>query len=413
MFDAELKGWRAGCVGDLVREVVDRVDPGQMGDSNQPYVGLEHIAQGTGMLSGVGCASEVVSQKSRFQPGDILYGKLRPNLRKVARPDFGGVCSTDIVVFRAKAEADADFAFQLLQSDPVVAHAVASSAGTKMPRTHARSVMAFETALPPLDEQRRIANVLRSSDAVVGAQGAVVEKLREVQSATFTAFLRSGDGCEQSEEITEWVTGRIEGVRKLPPGWKLVRLVDVAKLESGHTPSRKEPSYWDGGQVGWISLHDTKNLERLEIHSSELMITELGLKNSSARLLPAGTVCFSRTATVGKCVVMGRSMATSQDFANFVCSDLLNNRYLLYLMRWMQPVWKQLSSGSTHKTIYMPTFESLQIVLPPREVQNEIVATMDSLTCAIERGSASLHQQQRARSALMGDLLSGRVRVPV
>ena len=130
MFDAEPDGWRAGCVGDVIFEVVNRVDPGQNGDPNRPYVGLEHIGQGTGRLSGSGRASEVVSQKSRFEPGDILYGKLRPNLRKVARPDFGGLCSTDIVVFRAKNEADAEFAFQLLQSEPLVAHAVASAAGT-------------------------------------------------------------------------------------------------------------------------------------------------------------------------------------------------------------------------------------------------------------------------------------------
>lgn len=167
MFDAEPEGWHSRFVGDLISEVVDRIDPGQIGIMDLPYVGLEHIEQGTGRLSGVGRASEVVSQKSRFSAGDILYGKLRPNLRKVARPDFDGVCSTDIVVFRAKAGADVDFAFQLLQSEPLVAHAVASSAGTKMPRTHARSILKFEAATPPLDEQRKIAEVLRSMDEVI------------------------------------------------------------------------------------------------------------------------------------------------------------------------------------------------------------------------------------------------------
>ncbi len=109
---------------------------------------------------------------------------------------------------------------------------------------------------------------------------------------------------------------------------------------------------------------------------------------------------------------MGRSMATGQDFANFICSKDLNNRYLLYLMRSMQPVWKQLSSGSTHQTIYMPTFESLQIVLPPRNAQDEIATAMDALTGALESGLSALDHQRRLRAALVDQLLSGRTRVP-
>lgn len=266
--------------------------------------------------------------------------------------------------------------------------------------------------LPDIHEQRRIAEVLRSLDVQIAAQERVLSKLRDVQSAAFSLFLRSGEEDETARPISGWTTGRIEGVTRLPPGWRLARLVEIARLESGHTPSRKEPSYWANGAIGWISLHDTQNLERPEITSTELSITEEGLKNSSARLLPPGTVCFSRTATVGKCVIMGREMATSQDFANFVCSSSINNKYLLYLLRWMQPVWKQLASGSTHKTIYMPTFERLQIVLPTREAQDGIVEAMDALTASIDEG-ASVHSQLcRSKAALASDLLSGRVRVP-
>lgn len=143
-----------------------------------------------------------------------------------------------------------------------------------------------------------------------------------------------------------------------------------------------------------------------------MRITQAGLANSSARLLPTGTVCFSRTATVGKCVIMAKSMATSQDFANFVCSSKLNNRYLLHLMRWMQPVWKALASGSTHKTIYMPTFKALQIVLPSRAEQDGIAATMDSFVNVAEGHAASLIRLRAMKTAIMSDLLSGHVRVP-
>jgi type I restriction enzyme S subunit len=266
--------------------------------------------------------------------------------------------------------------------------------------------------LPPLDEQRRIAKVLQSVDRTITEHVAVSSKLKDVQSASFAAFLQSGQADNSAEPVTDWTTGRVEGITKLPRGWSIVRLIDVARLESGHTPSRREPSYWENGDIDWISLHDTKNLERTEITSTELKITQDGLQNSSARLLPRGTVCFSRTATVGKCVIMGHSMATSQDFANFICSKKLNNRYLMYLFRWMQPIWKQLSSGSTHKTIYMPTFESLQIVLPSRTAQDEVVLMMDNLTAMTDQNASVLSVLQRFTTTLTSDLLSGRVRVP-
>lgn len=406
-------GWTMQPLSRLCVEVAERVDPASLSrDLATHYVGLEHIGQGSGRLDGIGSVADVVSQKSRFQGGDILYGKLRPNLRKVARPDFGGVCSTDVIVFRATKAADPNFVFQVLQSEPLVAHAIATAAGTKMPRTHARSILSFEIAAPPLVEQRRIAEVLRSVDEAIAATQATYEGILTTQAAVFETFLHRGNHVTDGLPITGWTTGKIDGVRQLPADWRVVKLVDVARLESGHTPDRKKPEYWDGGDVEWISLHDTQNLERCDISRTEMRITQAGLAKSSARLLPVGTVCFSRTATVGKCVIMAKSMATSQDFANFICSPALNNRYLLHLMRWMQPVWKALASGSTHKTIYMPTFKALQIILPTRGEQDEIAAAMDSFVNMAEGHAASLTHLRLVKANLMSDLLSGRVRVP-
>ncbi len=266
--------------------------------------------------------------------------------------------------------------------------------------------------LPPLDEQRRIAEVLRSVDEAIAATQAVCEAAISAQVSAFETFLQSGNFIPGSAPVTGWTTGKIDGVHRLPAGWQIVKLVDVARLESGHTPDRKKPEYWDDGDVEWISLHDTQNLERCDISQTDMRITQAGLANSSARMLPPGTVCFSRTATVGKCVIMAKSMATSQDFANFICSPKLNNRYLLHLMRWMQPVWKALASGSTHKTIYMPTFKALQIILPSRTEQDSIAATMDGFVSVAEGQAASLTRLRSMKAAIMSDLLSGHVRVP-
>ena len=209
-----------------------------------------------------------------------------------------------------------------------------------------------------------------------------------------------------------WPMGRVAPkLDKVPAHWSLVRLTDVARLESGHTPSRSRPDYWNGG-IPWISLQDTDGLEALEIGQTRETVSELGIQNSSARVLPQGTVVFSRTASVGLCSRMGRAMATSQDYANYVCGDRLEPCYLVQLFRYMQPEWERLQEGSTHKTIYIPVFEKLQILLPPREEQAAIAAVGEAFDRRIAAEQVYLDQLQETKRGLAQALLSGRVRVP-
>jgi type I restriction enzyme S subunit len=197
----------------------------------------------------------------------------------------------------------------------------------------------------------------------------------------------------------------------IPSDWECVRIASVARLESGHTPSKRQPTYW-GGRIPWVSLHDTDGLNSWEILTTAQMISEEGLKHSSARMLPKGTVVFSRTATVGKVTVLGRDMATSQDFANYVCGPRLYNYFLLYLFRGMGRTWKALMAGSIHNTIYMPVFKALQIVLPPLAEQRaiaEALSDVDALLGALDRLIA---KKRDLKQATMQQLLTGKIRLP-
>lgn len=169
----------------------------------------------------------------------------------------------------------------------------------------------------------------------------------------------------------------------IPEDWDYRPIAEYARLESGHTPSKKFATYWNGS-IPWVSLHDTDLLDRNFIDDTSLKITELGLANSSARLLPAGTVVFSRTATVGKASIVTQSMATSQDFANYICGPRLHNEFLAYLFRSMQTVWQSLMAGSTHNTIYMPAFKRLMIVVPLLDEQHEIATALSDVDAATD-----------------------------
>ncbi|MDZ7923066.1 MAG: restriction endonuclease subunit S [Marinagarivorans sp.] len=125
----------------------------------------------------------------------------------------------------------------------------------------------------------------------------------------------------------------------------------------------------------------------------------MGIKNSSARVLPVDTVVFSRTATVGKATRLAVPMATSQDFANWICGTELCPRYLVQVFRHMTREWDRLEEGSTHQTIYMPVFKKLQILLPPKAEQAKIADAGDAFDLRIEAEQAKLAELANVRAA--------------
>jgi len=168
-----------------------------------------------------------------------------------------------------------------------------------------------------------------------------------------------------------------------PAGFVWRPLTELARLETGHTPSRAHPEYWDG-DIPWIGIRDATGNHGRTIDTTLQTVTQEGIHNSSARVLPAGTVCLSRTASVGYVVVMGVPMATSQDFVNWVCGPELDPQYLKYVLQADREALLRFANGSTHQTIYFPEAKALHALLPHVEAQRSIVATLGALDAKIE-----------------------------
>jgi len=169
--------------------------------------------------------------------------------------------------------------------------------------------------------------------------------------------------------------------------WPDVAVRRVTRLGSGHTPSRQHPEYWENCTIPWLTLADVGQLRDLNAvgsHETKEMISELGVANSAAEVHPAGTVALSRTASVGFSCVLGRDMATSQDFATWTCGPRILPKYLLYAVRGQPDQIERRKMGSTHQTIYMPDIETLRVPLPPLDLQKHIVQYLDIETARIE-----------------------------
>ncbi len=172
-------------------------------------------------------------------------------------------------------------------------------------------------------------------------------------------------------------------------GWR--PLADLARLESGHTPSRAKPEYWDG-EIPWIGIRDATGNHGLTIHDTLQHVSQLGIDNSSARMLPAGTVCLSRTASVGYVVTMGVPMATSQDFVNWVCGPDLDHRYLHYLLMGEQESIQRVAYGSVHATMYYPDAKAVHVCVPDIHEQRviaDVLGVLDDKIAANTRLAAT------------------------
>lgn len=169
--------WRETSFGALVVSVREKFLPTEQARTVQ-CVNLEDLPEGEGRISGFTSAADNLSTKTAFKKGDILFGKLRPYLRKFAVTPFDGVCTTEILVLRAVKDVDPDFVFQVVASDAFIEHNVASSYGTKMPRTDWRTAASFPVALPSLAEQRVIGQTLSAADAELEELRAEAAKLR-------------------------------------------------------------------------------------------------------------------------------------------------------------------------------------------------------------------------------------------
>lgn len=177
-------------------------------------------------------------------------------------------------------------------------------------------------------------------------------------------------------------------------GWRPRFLGELARLESGHTPSRRHPEWW-GGPVPWLALPDIRKLHGKLAHQTTETINDAGLANSSARLLPAGTVCLCRDASIGFVTMLGRPMATSQHFCNWVCDpERLDPEFLMYAFMASFDYLRELGSGSVLKTIYMPTIQSFHISAPDITEQRRIARTLRDQLAAAEALQATLAQRQ-------------------
>jgi type I restriction enzyme S subunit len=161
----------------------------------------------------------------------------------------------------------------------------------------------------------------------------------------------------------------------------------IAHVGTGSTPVTTVEEYWDG-DLPWLTPKEiTGDFKGLYVSTTERNITQMGLDNSSAKLMPPGTVMLSKRAPVGAVAVNTVPMATNQGFLNFVCGPKLRPIYLALWLKANITYLDRIANGSTYPELYKNDLFEIQISVPELDVQDQIIAAILSLEFAILLGA--------------------------
>jgi len=204
------------------------------------YIGLEHIEQGSLRLNGWGYSNSVQSNKYFYKKDDVLFGKLRPYFRKIIKAPFDGVCSTDIWVCRAKNNFDQNFLFYFLANQEFVDTANSTDEGTRMPRADWNFLKKTIWNIPPLPEQKAIAEVLSSLDDKIDLLTRQNKTLEDLARAYFRKWFieDASDKWEEKglDEIADFLNGL--PLQKYPyKTGNPLHVIKIKELNNGFTDS--------------------------------------------------------------------------------------------------------------------------------------------------------------------------------
>ena len=384
-------GWTLVKFGDLVRNSNENSRDLEA-DGVGRVVGLDHLDPGSLRLVRWDELAELPDGTTftrKFRPGQVLFGKRRAYQRKVAIPDFAGVCSGDILVFEpADDRMLADFLPYLVQSDGFFDHALGTSAGSLSPRTKWAELAKYEFALPPIDEQLKIVEVLTSVDAAIDAYVGVAELTESWICSYFREKVASSIRIRLGD-VAEVDLGR-QRAPKFDSGPNMLSYIRAANVKHGRL---------DLDDV--LTMHfEAAEVERLKLRGGDVLITEgcgslaeIGANAVWSEGLP-GDVCFQNTVL--------RLRASG---------DLLEQGFLQLWadQAFVQGEFAEIATGTSIYHLGARRTAEMRMPLPPVEHQRQIVLTVRAARRTLSGAESSASDLRDFRSAFLNNALMERV----
>lgn len=403
----------------VVSLVTDRVSAAK--DRSMAYVGLEHIPSNGTSIKETGTAADSISTNGVFAPGDILFGKLRPRLRKSVRATHAGYCSTDVLVLRALPGVDPRFAGYVAQSDEVFRRAIQTEEGTKMPRCSWHDLRAAPVYLPSsVDTQRRIAAVLTSFDNAIEATEALIEKHQQIKAGLMQDLFARGMGSNGVLRVAGGTRGfHSTRLGVLPADWSVLPLQKC--LAEGATNGIYKPPHLIGS--GTLLFGQTAITEDRSVDSN-LARRAVATPGDIRRFgLAAGDILVARVfATVegvGRPALvpeLGEPALFESNMMRLRVAESIIRPRLLF--EWLQSDASRRyiegrANASNQVSVNQAVLYPLPVPVPPPDEQDRMVACIEAADRARAADIRSLQKLRMQKQGVMHDLLTGKVRVPM
>ncbi len=375
-------GWRIVTFGDVVENVVARANPADV--RTDIYVGLEHLEPGTLHLRRWGHPSDVTGEKLFFKKGDVIFGRRRAYQRKLAVADFDGICSAHAMVVRAKPEMILpEFLPFFLQSDMFMERAIEISVGSLSPTINWKTMRIQEFPLPPLDEQKRIAEILWAADEAVEMMKKAIEALNQA---------RIGIGNS--------IWGKTRNVRREPLNKLCFKIQDGTHFSpqssSGSyrylTSKNIRDGYLDISDCGWISEEEHKDIyRRANVQFGDIVITKDGVNTGNAAF-------FDLEEEV--------SLLSSVAFIR-VNPEKLNSKFLLAYLRSPRGNWEIIREmkGTAITRITLNQIRAFSVPIIPIEAQKKYAHEFDSVDTAHNATTKNLLSLLRVKNQTLRHLI--------
>jgi len=390
-------GWQILRFDQFAENIAERVDPTEA--DVEYYVGLEHLDPESLKIRRWGTPNDVKGTKLRFRKGDIIFGRRRFYQRKVAVTEFDGICSAHTLVLRARESVMLQALLPFfLQSKTFFQRAMQISVGSLSPTINWRTLARQEFAIPSLDEQRRIAEILWAAETAITQFEDALEQVRELRRSTLTELTTSGLAVS-SHKPTK--------IGNIPSHWEVVKVGALLEICQYGLSIRAD----DDGQYPILRM---MNIEDGVIVPNDLKYVNLSDEDFTAFQLEPGDILFNRTNSadlVGKVGIYrldGDYVFASYLVRMRVKRDVVSPEYLNYYLNsplGQRRILSYATPGVSQTNINAHNLQKVLVPLPPQDEQKEIVAILKHVDTSKQSILEQLKTLRDLKSGLLSDLV--------
>ncbi|MAS24787.1 MAG: restriction endonuclease subunit S [Oceanospirillaceae bacterium] len=277
-----------------------------------------------------------------------------------------------------------------------------AASSRKDPNITREDVCGFPVLIPPLPEQKKIAQILSTWDKAITTTEQLLANSQQQKKALMQQLL-TGPHPSKPRLLDK------NGVR-FSGEWKITTLSQMGKVVSGGTPDTNTKEYWDG-DILWLTPTDVTALKSRFVRTTTRTISEAGVKNSSATILPAGSLMVCTRATIGALSISSGPICTNQGFKNIIPTKAFDVNFIYYLLAYNSKALLRKASGSTFLELSKKDFEKMEFPCPLMEEQQKIAAVLSAADQEISALQQKLDALKQEKKALMQQLLTGKRRV--